>query len=181
MNIPERIIAGDSIGWTESLADYPASLWTLTYKLLNSAGAITISTSANGDDHVVSEDGSVTNGYTPGEYKYFAYVTENANPNNRVTVEQDTIVIAENIAIATNLETRTQAKRTLDAINAVIEGRASKDQESMSYKGRAIGRTPIEDLLKLRDRFAVTVQQEEDAENLAKGIKTNRNVKVRMP
>ena len=52
---PTSITAGDSVAWTRSLSDYPASAgWSLAYTLINAAAKITINASAAGDDHAVS-------------------------------------------------------------------------------------------------------------------------------
>ena len=64
---------------------------------------------------------------------------------------------------------RTHAKKVLDAIMAVLENRATKDQESYSIAGRTLSRTPLADLQTLRDRYRGEYTQELRAEKAAKG------------
>jgi hypothetical protein len=48
---------------------------------------------------------------------------------------------------------RSHAKIVLDSIEAVLENRATMDQSSMSIAGRSLSRTPLPDLMELRDRY----------------------------
>ena len=50
-------------------------------------------------------------------------------------------------------------RRVIDAIEAVIERRATKDQKSYSIDGRSLERTPIDELLLLRDRYRAEWQR----------------------
>ncbi|WP_123711612.1 hypothetical protein [Sinobacterium caligoides] len=56
---------------------------------------------------------------------------------------------------------RTHAKRVLAAIEAVIEKRASRDQMAYSIDSRSLSRTPIADLMLLRDRYKTMVAMED--------------------
>ena len=46
---PTSIIAGDTLAWTKSLADYEASLWTLTYYLRGPSAQTITATTSGGD------------------------------------------------------------------------------------------------------------------------------------
>lgn len=59
---------------------------------------------------------------------------------------------------------KTHAQRTLEAIEAVIEKRASMDQERYRINNRELYRTPIADLLKLRDLYRLEVAREQQAQ-----------------
>jgi hypothetical protein len=67
----------------------------------------------------------------------------------------------------------------LDAIEATIEGRASKDQESYSIQGRSLARTPIADLILLRGKYKAEYVQMQRAEKLRNGLGHGGNIKVR--
>lgn len=51
------------------------------------------------------------------------------------------------------LDARAPAERILAAIEATIAGRVTKDADSYSIEGRSIARTPIPDLLRLRQLY----------------------------
>lgn len=59
---------------------------------------------------------------------------------------------------------KTHAQRTLEAIEAVIEKRATMDQERYRINNRELYRTPIADLLKLRDLYRLEVAREKQAQ-----------------
>ena len=161
---PTEIRAGDSVKWTRSLSDYPASTWTLSYAL-RGPGEIDITASADGDDHSVSELPATTAGWTEGIYNWVAKVTDGTDT---YTIDEGTVEILEDLAAVTGAyDGRSHAKKVLDAIEAVIEGRASQDQMSYTIAGRSLARTPIPDLLKLRDRYRAEYAQEGRAEKAA--------------
>ena len=64
---PKRITAGDSVTWTRSLSDYPASSgWVLSYALINAAGKISITATASGADHLISVSATTSVGWAAG-------------------------------------------------------------------------------------------------------------------
>jgi hypothetical protein len=69
----------------------------------------------------------------------------------------------------------THAQRTLAAIEAVLEKRATRDQEKYSINNRELSRTPISDLLLLRDRYKTQVRMELKAK---RGDLFNTSVRV---
>ena len=70
---------------------------------------------------------------------------------------------------AANLDDRSHARKVLEAIEAVIEGRATKDQEEYTIGSRTLKRTPVKELLELRDKYRGEVHAEELAENARNG------------
>ena len=71
LNIPDKIQAGDSLKITAEHASYPASDgWTMTLKLIGDARIITMTSSANGDAHEISQTPNDTKGWTAGRFKY---------------------------------------------------------------------------------------------------------------
>lgn len=176
---PETVVAGDTWRWkrTDLVTDYPASAgWALSYVLLNASAKITITASADGDEFRVDEAAADTASHAAGVYAWEASVTNGAD---RFRVGTGTLEVEADFAAATTLDTRTHARKVLDAIEAVIERRASKDQQEYTVDGRSLKRTPVGDLLVLRDRYKREVEREEQAERLAKGLGTGRMVVTR--
>lgn len=167
-NEPGVVTAGDLVEWRrEDLTDYPASTWSLTYRLLNAAGKIDITALAVGDYFKVSEAKSATAAWAPGAYQWQAYVTLSAE---RYMVDQGRMVVQPNFATMSSYDGRSHARRTLEAIEAVIERRATLDQKSYAINGRSLERTPIPDLLALRSQYLNMVKAEEAAERIANGL-----------
>lgn len=112
---PAVITAGDSYTWQQSLDDYPASVWTLKYRLINAAGKIDITATASGADHAVSVPADTSAAWPAGTYAVTAWVEKAAE---RYTVSvAGTILVEPNLAAAVaGLDTRSEAKKILDAL-----------------------------------------------------------------
>jgi hypothetical protein len=174
---PLEITAGDYIQWKRVLSDYPAGTWTLSYALINATDKITITAANSGGDHLVTLAAATSADYTPGEYKWQAYVTSGSQ---RITVASGTITIKPDFSSASALDNRTHVKKTLDAIEAVIEGRASQDQQEYSIANRSLKRTPLADLLMLRDKYRGYYLSEQNAENIRNGFGGKNRILVRI-
>lgn len=175
---PTTLTAGDTWTWERTLADYPAPTWVLSYRLLSQAGEIAISASADGSDHLVSVAKATTAAYKAGLYKWFASVTDGTS---RYQVGAGLVtVLPDPAAAGAGFDPRSHARRVLEAIEAVIEGRATKDQEEYSIGSRSLKRTPIAELLELRDRYRAEVRGEELAEGIANGQAAGQRLLARL-
>ncbi len=173
---PTKFTAGDTVQWQKSLPDYPASSWVLSYVLINGVSKKTVAAVASGDDHLISIPAPTSAGYPAGTYSWQAYVTMGAY---RVTVGRGSIEVIPNFSGETTFDGRGHVKRTLDAIEAVIENRASLDQEEYTIQGRSLKRTPIGDLLKLRSFYRAEYAREQAAEKVGAGLGGRQKVMVR--
>ncbi len=160
---PTEIKAGDTVKWTRSLPDYLPPTWTLTYALRGLAGDIDISASDNGDGtHLVNEAPATTAGWKPGIYKWEAVV---ADGSDEYTVDEGTIEVKQRLSSIDGAhDGRSHAKKVLDAVEAVLEGRASQDQMSYTIAGRSLARTPLMDLRALRKEYRAEYVQEQRKE-----------------
>jgi len=157
---PEAIVAGESVSWLWSDSRFPAPTWVLTYTLVNAAGRVQIVAGADGASHLVEVSAAVTGAYTAGRYDWQAHVS---NGTERYQVGAGVIEVVSDYAgsgAGSGLDGRSFVKRTLDLLEAVIEGRASKTQMSQSVGGVAVSHIPLETLVMLRDKFAKKYQRE---------------------
>ncbi len=182
-NIPSQepafVVAGDSITWKKSLADYPAGAgWVLNYRLINAAGKIDIIGTASGDDHLISVTAAASAAWAAGDYTWTAYVTKTVE---RYTLASGAITVKPNLAAqAEGYDTRSHAVKTLDAIEAVIEGRATQSHLSYSIAGRQMQFIPITELLVFRDKYRIEVRSEENAARVANGLASRNRILVRL-
>ncbi len=174
---PTTITAGDTIAWTKTLADYPADAFALHYVLQPVAGGtpISINATADGTDYDVEVSAATSAGYAAGDYRWIAYVTDLATSLQRHTITTGKLTIAPDpLAYSATTDLRSHARKTLDAIEAVLEGRATQTQAeySVSYGGsaRSVKNIPIAELLQLRSYYAQEARREEQAEKLAAGM-----------
>ena len=174
--IPAQLRAGATLNFQISLADFSAAeSWAITYHFRSKDGsAITFTSTASGTDHLVNVPFGTTALWLKGNYSGTAVVS---NGTQKFEVWRGRLEILEDIAAAPEgTDLRTQARRTLDNINAVIEGRAGSTILSSSVEGTSLGRIPHTDLLILRDRYAVIVANEERAEDAANGRSPRRAI-----
>lgn len=135
---PTTVVAGDTWTWKKSLSDFPADEWTLVYHLVKDDARVEITAGADGTDHLVEEIAANTAGHVAGTYSYQARVTLDAES---YVVGDGTIEVKPNFAAQkTGYDNRSTAKQIVDAIDAVMVGKASQDQQSVSIGGRALSR-----------------------------------------
>jgi hypothetical protein len=174
------LIAGDSLDFVVSVPDYPATDgWALTYRLApRTAGtALSFAATALGRDYRVQVLAATTAAWAAVEYSWASYVTK---AGNRFTVDSGTITIQPDPGVVATSDTRSHARRTLAAIEAVIEGRATRDQEEYTIGNRSLKRTPIRDLLTLRDRYKAEVNAEDASRRLLAGETPGYALQVRL-
>ena len=168
---PSQIVAGDRIAWkrTDLGTDYNPTSYALTYSARLEDGGTTeiaITASESSLDYIVEVAAATSAAYTVGVYHWQAYITRSSD-SERITVDNGTWEVLTNRDAATT-DPRSHVEKVIDAIEAVIEGRASQDQAGYSIAGRSLSRTPIPELLVLRDRYRaeyVRIQREESILN----------------
>ena len=154
---PSLLQLGDFWSWkrTDLNNDYSNSLYVLSYEFNLIDGSthanFTITASASGDDYVVEVASATTASYTKGNYNWVSYITRSSD-SARIKIGEGFTEIEDNFA-TTSTSVRSHAKKVLDAIEAVIENRASMDQSSMSIAGRSLSRLSIDELMTFRDRY----------------------------
>lgn len=168
---PLAFIAGDRWAWKRlDLAQY-SSGYALSYSARREADGgeeITISASISGTDFIVEVPSATTAAYPPGVYHWQAYITR-ASDSQRLTIDSGTFDVSPNRDLATT-DPRSHTKIVLDSIEAVIEKRATKDQESYSLNGRSLTRTSVDELVRLRDSYRAKYNVELRRERVKNGL-----------
>jgi|SaaInlV_200m_DNA_3_1039701.scaffolds.fasta_scaffold01866_3 hypothetical protein len=179
---PYEFTAGDRVAWkrTDLGTDYDNSLYTLTYEAKSDqagSASVTITATASGSDYLIEILHSTTAGYTADGYHWDAYITRDSD-SARVKVDSGTWIVKENLDGST-VDPRGHTQKVLEAIESVIEGRASKGQESLTVEGMTLVRTPIEDLLVLHSKYKAMYAQEKRAERARNGKKHSGKIYTR--
>lgn len=167
---PGRLTAGDSWAWRWANAAYPASAsWVLSFRLIGPGVSLSVSSVAQGDGFLASASATATAALSPGirglDCTLTGWVSRAAE---RFQVYSGGCFLAPDPATVTG-DLRGHATRTLAAIEALLEGRATKDQQSYKIADRELSRIPIPELLQLRDYYAAEARREIDAAALASG------------
>lgn len=174
--IPNTITAGISFGAIAWRSACSGADWTMTL-ILRGPQVVDVPSERNGARHVWNVSAATTSGWLAGEY---AYAVRAANDDGEVIeVEIGTVRVLPNLAAVTEpgFDGRSDSRKALDAIEAVIAKRATLDQERYRINNRELYRTSIEDLLKLRAHYLRLVAREEGK---ATGRSSWRQVRVVM-
>jgi len=173
---PSDIRAGDTIKWKKTLADYPASEYTLSYRLISGANTIDVTATADGDTHSIEIAASTSDDYVAGEYEWFAFVTKGSE---RYTVERGTLTVLANPATATDC--RTDAKKILDDLTAAYKTYIASRGHIASYSiaGRAMTFRSAEEILKQITFWETKVRAEQAADKISQGLGSGRKVLTR--
>lgn len=170
--------AGDSWAWRDSYPDFKASDgWALAYSLVNATVKIdlpALGITADGADFVIAVTASATAAYPPGDYKQVARASKGGEVQ---TVGNGLFEILPNLTVIA--DTRSHARKVLAAIEAVLEKRATLDQENYTIGTRSLARTPIPELIKLRDLYRQEANAEKSAEAVAQGLSPSGRIQVR--
>jgi hypothetical protein len=171
-SVPEWLYSGDTLQFTTSLTNYPHSDgWSLAYYFV-SVDAIGKNFSVNATPSTAFYSVSYpTNNVEFGIYNWCAKVSLNGVVS---TVDNGQIEILPSLTQGGDI--RSQAKRTLDNINAVIEGRASSTILESIVEGTRLGRIPHKDLLELQQIYQVKVRNEEIKRLNQQGKPTGRTI-----
>ena len=172
---PARIVAGDTAKWIKTLADYSAADgWVLSYTLVTAANRYTFNAAAAGTDHLATVDAATTSAWVAGDYAMRGQVTKAGEVftvfTGRVTVDP---------AFGAAIDARSQLRRTLEAVEATLEGRASSAVAEYQIAGRMLKNIPLSDLLALRDRSRMDVMREDAADRAAAGLPVKGRITVR--
>ncbi|MBO9467055.1 hypothetical protein J7443_17560 [Tropicibacter sp. R15_0] len=162
--IPATLVAGDGWAWLDAaaFASHPPAEWSLRYVLrpLSGGASVEIDAVAGADAYELRLSSAQSAAVPPGQFTWVALGFHGAG-GDRATVATGRVEILPDPTASTG-DQRSSGERILDAIEAAIEGRASKDADSYSIEGRSISRTPMTDLLRLRDIYRLEVAQEQN-------------------
>jgi hypothetical protein len=178
---PTRFVAGDLVMWRRTdLADYTGAGFTLTYTLRPAAGGeseVTATGTVVNGEFRISLSSAVTAPMQPGRWYWSAYLTRTSD-NQRVQIDDGEMTVEANRAVDPS-DTRSHAQRTLDAIMAVIEGRATEDVQSYTIGGRQINKMGPDDLIRWKNHYRQEVEAERNAARRRNGLPSRNTLTVR--
>ena len=176
---PSTVVAGDSVTWRKTLADYPADQgWALSYVLINAAGKITINAAADGDSHLVSVLPATSALWAPGEYTWQGSASK---AGERYTVETGTLTIKPDLAAqAAGFDTRSSARQALDLFEqAIVTQGATAWTLEYEIAGRRMKFRSVDEFLKMLNKLRSDVARETAADRIAAGLGGKSKIYVR--
>lgn len=183
---PTEVSAGETIKWKKRLNHYPATLWTLTYYLRCQGShnpqflaSQDVVATADGNDHSVTISASDSALLADGQWLWIARVS---NGTEVYKVDEGRLTIKPDFTqLAGGEDKRSIARRILEKLEAAWFKRASSDilNYVMPGTGMTIGKMTPEQMIKQMDYWKGEVAREDAAENLANGMGTGNNIKVK--
>jgi len=178
---PNELQLGDFWAWkkTDLSDDYPIADYSLSYEfnIIDGAAAVNFTLSASESNNEYIIETTDTSSYTKGEYNWVSYITRTSD-SARIKISEGFTEIQDNYA-TTTASVRSHAKKVLDAIEAVIENRATMDQSSMSIAGRSLSRLTIDELLTFRNRYKAEYLKEIKKARLKNSKASGNSIKAR--
>lgn len=163
--IPAEIYAGFKTSWIINNSEYSPSVYTLKYTLKKPGVApLTLTGVADGENHLFTITSSNSAEYEPGTY-YFQCYAEDSN-GERFSISAGKIEVkATLLGQADAFDPRTHAQKCLEAIEAVIEGRATSNQSSVKVGTKELQYYSFTELLALRAYYRNEVESESGNES----------------
>jgi len=158
--MPATVQAGTTVAFTRDIPEYSAANgWSYVLTVVGMTKKLSIPGIPNGNAFDVLISATDTASLIGGEHKYSERVSKAGDVYEvgvgRFAVTPDLAAVGVKPG-----DQRSHPRKVLEAIEAVLENRATMDQESYQIAGRALSRTPITDLLLLRDKYREEVRYE---------------------
>lgn len=182
--VPDVLYVGDRWVWKRSVmvSDYPVATYELKYsfRLLTSAAteiAITTSESSSPEEYLVEVASSTTATYTAGDYTYQEYIIRSSD-SERFVYSTGIVTVEPDLDTNTS-DPRSNARKILDGLQAMLENRASIDQMSMSIAGRSLSRMTPAEIRDWERHYKYLVSLETKKMRIKKGQPTGSEIKVK--
>ena len=175
---PASITAGDSITWQRTLADYPADIWTLKYRLINATSKIDITASASGANHLVSISTAISTAYLEGAYNWVCWVEKTGE---RITLANGSIIVKPDLAAAPYLDARSDAAIIVDQLMVAYKAYTASNGHVAEYEiaGRRMKYRSSAEILDQLNHWKSILATEKRAERIAAGLGGGNKVLVR--
>lgn len=178
----QRLVAGDSLNFTTTVASYLASAgWVLKFRLVPRAAggtAISLTSVASGDDHQTQVAAATTAAWAAGEYGWSSWVEK---AGEVYTVESGQITITPDPRqVAGGTDLRSEAEAALDAVNAMLKGKAATAVMQYRINDREVRSYSIPELIQLRSMLLTLVGKERRAAGIADKTGSSRLIAVRI-
>ena len=188
MNIPSEIRAGDTVKWRDNSStdvfgnEIKSDEWTLKYYLRTNltleAHTATGSVYSSGWEFTISA--TDTANFEAGDWYWQAIATKGSET---ITLGYGRLTVEESLdyeGSAAAFDGRTQAQKDLEAVQAAIRTLiAGGAVQEYRIGNRNLKRYELAELVQLEGRLKAEVKREEQAELMANGLGSPRNMFVR--
>lgn len=182
---PDKIVRNSDVSWTVDLADFTAGTDTLVYTLISAEDQVEVTATQSGSLFLTTLTDTITGALTIGDYYLQARVTS-AGTVYQLNGEQGLPQLDHRLKVVrdaaehdTGADLRSHAVKTLDALQATIEGKATKDQSSYTIGNRSLSHMTVDELLRWQDYYQRKVDDELAVIGRQQGKSSHSKKKVR--
>lgn len=163
--IPASFTAGDTVLWTESHADYPASTWALRYFFRREGRRpVEVEGVASSDAFTFTLTAEASGEFDDGRWRWFSRASK--QDEGSISVDSGTILVYPDPSAQHSPSFSEQA---LEMVEASIRGDLPTAQESISIAGADINLMSISERFVLRDKIKAEIARERQARRLSSG------------
>lgn len=167
---PTQFRAGTTVAWQKTefpVYTYAEGYTIATYTINGKYGTATIQGTYNAGVWTFILN-AASNTLPQGTYRLYGYVETSGS--GRQTVYDGELNVQASLVTAAQIDTRSHVKKTLDAIKALLEGRATKMQESAQLpNGTSLSLLPPSELIKWHSHYEYLYKQELETERVSSG------------
>lgn len=179
---PTDIVAGDLLRWRRTdLSDlYDPATYDLKYsaKLLAATTAeIEITATSDSTGFYVDVASATSAAYGVGDYSWQAYIVRKSD-SERIRIDSGTWAVLANFDTDTT-DPRSHAKRMVDLLESVIEGRATDGVQYYMIGNRQISKIPAHELRELLNDYRAEYKRELAEEAIKRGDANPNSITVR--
>lgn len=169
----KEIIQGASVTWRATAAaaeNYkPADGWVLRYYFRGAGAGLDIESTSESNEFILSLTSAQTAALAVGEYAYQAFAEKGGE---KIFIAGGKFLVKQGFAevsAAQAIDTRSEIKKILDAIDACLAKKATADQLSYTIGNRQLARYSMSDLILLRDKYQKLYNREKLVEKQRAG------------
>jgi enamine deaminase RidA (YjgF/YER057c/UK114 family) len=175
-----RLVLGDTLNFPTTVAGYSAADgWVLKFVLVPRAAGpapITLTSTADGEQHRVQVGATTTAAWTAGAYSWHSWVEK---ASEKYSVSSGSITLQADPRSAATSDLRSQAQVALEAARAALAA-WTPTQRSYTIAGRSMTFNSTADILPIVRYWEQQVAREARAEAASKGLDNGRRVFLRL-
>jgi hypothetical protein len=181
--VPDQLVIGDYWRWKRTdLTDYATADYSMSYAMrLYGTGSteIEITATESGSEYIVEVAAATTATYVSGWYAWQAYITRSSD-SERITLNSGRVEILPD-RDSLPADPRNHNRVMFEALEALLQGKATKDQIQYSIGDRNLSRMQPSEAQEWYDIYRRRVRDDERAEQVARGQGGGNRIRVRMP
>ena len=169
----KSFVIGEVVEWQLCFTDYKASEgWNMLYIFKGKEKGFDVKGQENGDCFKFKISINPKDNLKPSCYWWQLTVSKG---DNGYLLDEGEIEVKPNFALLDNYDGRSHVEKVLDALEACLLGKASRDQMGYSISGRSLSRMNPAELLQWRDKYKAELV----FMRRKSGLLRDQNIKVR--